>query len=426
MSRRRVLQTISVGAASVVGAYAYKGFQFRRSGSRTLHLPNPPQPGTGEFARLLETFTQAPLREGNLVKVLRNGREIFPALLEAIKTAQETINFSTYIWWTGQASQDISQALAQRARDGLQVRVLIDAWGSAKLEREVVDGLRQAGAKVAWFRPPRWYDLNRVNNRMHRRILAVDGRLGFAGGVGIAEEWEGDSDRPRLWRETHLRIEGPAVRDLLGAFVENWAEAVGEVLAGRHLPDLSPVEGGVPVLVTRSSATGGSTAVEELLLAVVLGARHRLWITTAYFAPSSGYVDELCAAAQRGVDVRILVNGQPIDKEVVRKSGQHSYGRLLESGVRIFEYERARLHAKVIVVDDGWANVGSSNFDNRSMALEDEINISIHDSKIAAELAEHFLDDLSDSNEITLNAWRHRPLRARAGEAASELVRHSL
>lgn len=426
MSRRRVLQSLSVGAASMLGAYAYKGIQFRRSGSRPLQLPNPPQPGTAEFARLLETFTQAPLRQGNLVSVLRNGHEICPALLDAINAAEETISFSTYIWWTGKASQEISDALARRARDGLEVRVLIDAFGSAKLKREVVEGLKEAGAKVAWFRPPHWYDLHRANNRMHRRILVVDGRLGFAGGVGIAEAWEGDLAHPGLWRETHLRIEGPAVRDLVGAFVENWAEAVGEVLAGRHLPELRPLEGGVPVLITRSSATGGSTAVQELLSAVVLGARHRLWITTAYFAPGSGYVDELCAAARRGVDVRILVNGQPIDKEVVRKAGQHSYGRLLESNVKIFEYERARLHAKVILADDAWANVGSSNFDNRSMALEDEINISIHDSRIGDELAEHFLDDLTDANEITLDSWRHRPLRVRAGEAASELVRHSL
>lgn len=198
------------------------------------------------------------------------------------------------------------------------------------------------------------------------------------------------------------------------------------MLTGRHLPDLQPVEGGVPVLVSRSSSTGGSTAVEELFLAAIAGARQRLWITTAYFAPGAGFVDALCAAARRGVDVRILVNGRLIDKEVVRKAGQRSYGRLLEAGVRIFEYEKARLHAKVIVVDEGWANVGSANFDNRSIALEDEINVSVKDPTIAATLADHFLDDVESAREMTLDGWRHRPLDDRLGELASELLRHSL
>ena len=285
LSGRRKLRVAVLGAGALLAAYGYKGAELRRTAHKSFDMSDPPAPGTPEFARVVELLTQAPLREGNLVAVLRNGCEIFPVMLDAIAAAQETISFSTYIWWAGNAAEDVAEALAERARSGLEVRILIDAWGSAKLDHGVVKMLGEAGAEVVWFRPLRWYQLGRANNRMHRRILIIDGRLAFAGGVGLAAEWEGDCERPDLWRETHLRVEGPAVRDILGGFAENWSEATGVILTGRPLPDLQPLDGGVPVLVTRSSATAGSTAVEELFLAAILGAQRRLWITTAYFAP---------------------------------------------------------------------------------------------------------------------------------------------
>lgn len=415
---------MSVGLA--VATYAFKGAKFRRAAGKTLGFSSTPKPGTAPFTRLVEGLTQAAHRPGNKVEILRNGFEIFPALLDTIKSATDTINLSAYIWWAGEAASDIAGALADRAREGVGVRVLLDAWGSAKIDRRVIGSLEEAGVEVVWFRPLRWYSLGKANNRMHRRILVIDGRVGFAGGVGIAEQWEGNCEQPDRWRETHLRIEGPAVRDLLGGFLENWAEATGIVLSGEHLPVLKPVKGGVPVLVTRSSPSAGSSATETLFLAAIAGARTRLWITTAYFAPRAGFVEALCAASQRGVDVRILVNGQPIDKEVVRKAGQRSYGRLLEAGVRIFEYQKARLHAKVILVDDRWANVGSANFDNRSFALEEEISVSIDDVAVVDTLAEHFLDDLHSAQGMDIETWRNRPLRDRLGELASEIVRQSL
>jgi cardiolipin synthase len=426
LSPRDLVRFAGLAGAAAAAAYVYKGAQFRRAAAQVLTFADPPAPGTPAFACLLEALTKAPVRQGNAVTILRNGCEIFPALIDSVGSAKETINFSTYIWWSGDAAQEMAEAFARRAREGLEVRVLLDAWGSAKLDRAVVQTLRHAGVEVVWFRPPRWYELGKANKRMHRRILVIDGRVGFTGGVGVAADWEGNCERPELWRETHLRIEGPAVRDILGGFLENWAEATHRVLAVHHLPDLEPVVGGVPVLVTRSSASSGSTTVEQLYLAGIAGARQRLWITTAYFAPGAGFVDALCSAAGRGVDVRVLVNGRPIDKEVVRKAGRHSYGALLQAGVRIFEYEKARLHAKVIVVDDTWANVGSANFDNRSISLEDEINVSIDDAEVVSTLAAHFLDDMDSAREVTFEQWRRRPLWERWGEAASEVVRHSL
>lgn len=430
MSKASFPRRLRVGGAvfgvGPAALYLFKAAKFRREAAKTIDILAPPRPGSRGFVRLIEGLTQAPQRGGNRVTILRNGHEIFPAMLDAIRSATESISLSAYIWWAGKAASDIADSLAERARSGVQVRVLLDAWGSAKLDPEVVAMLERSGVIVGWFRPIRWYQLGKANNRMHRRVLVVDGRLAFAGGVGIAEQWEGNLEQADRWRETHVEIEGPVVRDVMGAFLENWVETMGQIPGPEHLPELEPFDDGVPVLVLRSSQAGGSSATETLFLAAIEGAQERLWITTAYFAPRSGFVDLLCEASRRGVDVRILVNGQPIDKEVVRKAGQRSYGRLLESGVRMFEYEKARLHAKVILVDDGWANIGSANFDNRSFALEEELNIGIDDTQVVNELATHFLDDLASANEIDLESWQNRPLLDRARELASELVRQSL
>lgn len=426
-SKPRIRAGAGVLGFGLLALYAFQAAKFRRVAAETIEIPTPPPPGSPGFARLVEALTQAPQRGGNRVTILRNGHEIFPAMMDAIRSATGTISLSAYIWWAGEAASGIADALAERARSGVQVRVLLDAWGSAaKVDRDLVEMLERSGVVLEWFRPIRWYQLGKANNRMHRRVLVVDGRVAFAGGVGIAEQWEGNLEQSDRWRETHVRIEGPVVRDVLGAFLENWVETMGQIPGPEHLPELEPFKDGVPVFVLRSSPSGGSTATETLFLAAIKGARERLWITTAYFAPRSGFVEALREASLRGVDVRILVNGRPIDKEVVRKAGQHSYGRLLGAGIRMFEYEKARLHAKVILVDDGWANIGSANFDNRSFALEEELNVSIDDRDIVKELAAHFLDDLSSANEMDLERWRHRPLLGRAGELASELVRQSL
>jgi cardiolipin synthase len=295
------------------------------------------------------------------------------------------------------------------------------------MDRALIDRLDDAGAKVAWFRPAKWYTLHKLNNRTHRKILVVDGRVGFTGGVGIAEEWTGNCEDPGHWRDTHVRVEGPAARDLLGGFLDNWAEATQCILSGPdHLPDLDGFDDGVQVQVTRSTAEKGSTDAEHLFYAAIACARERVWLTTAYFAPRRAFVEALCEAVGRGVDVRVLTNGPHIDKQVVRQAGHRTYERMLECGVRIFEYQRTMLHAKVMVVDANWATVGSMNFDNRSFALNDELNLSLRDKGIVAGLEKHFLTDLDDARELSLAAWQARPLRLRARELASAAVRREL
>ncbi|MGI8809774.1 MAG: phospholipase D-like domain-containing protein [Acidimicrobiales bacterium] len=423
-SRSRVAPAaVAVGAGLAI-TYAVGTARYRRKNVSGYQLDDPPAPGSAEFTRLVEGITGAPLRAGNRVRILRNGCRTFPAMLEAIASAQSTIDLSSYIYWPGDITDTFTAALCERAKAGVEVNVVLDAYGSAKLDRDTVRPLEEAGARVAFFRPLAWYTLDKLNNRMHRRLLIVDGRIAFAGGVGIADVWTGDAQDPEHWRETHTVVEGPAVRDILGGFMENWAEATGVVIGGPHFPELAPFDDGVDVQVILSSPGSGGTATGRLFLAAVAGAKERLWITTAYFAPDNAFVDLLCDAPTRGVDVQILVNGPNVDKEVVRETGQHQYGRLLEAGVRIFEYQPTMLHAKVMIAD-GWANLGSSNLDHRSLGLDEELIVASSDPTIVDELAGHFGEDLEVSEEFDLERWRRRSLAKRARERTGDLLRQS-
>ncbi|MDQ3765113.1 MAG: phospholipase D-like domain-containing protein [Actinomycetota bacterium] len=427
MNKASVIRGSVAGAGlGLAGIYAYHVARYRRAAGEGFDLPHPPAVGSREFSGLIEALAQAPRREGNRLTILRNGCEIFPAMLEAIGSASECINFSTYIYWAGDIAPQFADALAAKAREGIEVNVLLDAQGCAKMDRGLIKRMRTAGATVIWFRPPHWYNLHKVNKRMHRRLLIVDGKVGFAGGVGIAEQWAGNAEDPEHERETHLRIAGPAVRDLLGGFLENWTEGTSSLLSTSHFPDIDAFEDGIPVQVARTVSTGGTRGLEEMLWAAVVGSKERVWVTTAFFAPRRAFVDALCDAAGRGVDIRILTGGPHQDKQIAREAGHRSYERLLESGVRIFEYQQAKLHAKVITIDGTWANVGSSNFDNRSLSLNDEINISIPHASVAAELERQFCDDLEVSQELDIQSWSHRPLAKRAREYAPELIRQSL
>ncbi len=422
----RRLGKVAVGAgAGLVGLYAYQAAKFRRTTAQPFHLPSPPVPGTPEFGRVIEGVTGFPVQAGNRVRILHNGCQTFPAMLEAIAAARQTIDFSSYIYWPGRIARDFTEALSDRAAAGVEVNVVLDGWGSARHDPDDVDRLERAGATVAFFRTPRWYTVHKLNNRMHRRLLIVDGKVGFAGGVGIADVWAGDAQDPEHWRETHARVEGPAVRDILSGFAETWTESTRRILNDRHFPVLHEFDDGVGVQVTRSSVTTGATAVTQLFYAAIAGARRRLWLTTAYFTAGPRFMDLLADCARRGVDVRILVNGPNIDKEVVRKTGQRSYGVLLQAGVRIFEYQPAMLHAKVLIAD-GWADIGSANFDERSFELDGELNVSVSDPGLVEELCRRFLEDLEVSSEIDLPTWQSRPLTQRARELAGQLVRQSL
>ncbi|MDQ6784196.1 MAG: phospholipase D-like domain-containing protein, partial [Actinomycetota bacterium] len=364
------------------------------------------------------------MRLGNRVTILRNGATLAD-MLELITGAKETIDLSSYIFWPGDVADRYIDALGDRARAGVEVNMIVDGYGSAKLDKDHRDRLRRSGVNLSVFRPPRWHNVHKLNNRMHRRILVVDGRVGFAGGVGIADEWTGDAHDAQHWRETHLRIEGPAVRDLFGAFLENWSEATGELLTGRHFVDAAEgFDDGMAVQVMKSTPTGGYTAASMLFHAAIAGAQRRLWITTAYFAPDEAFEDALGDAARRGVDVRILVNGHEVDKEVARQAGHRSNEKLLEAGVRVFEYERTMMHAKVMLVDDQWANVGSSNFDSRSFTHDPELNVVLPNSpELVAELEGHFLDDFGGSREFELEAWRKRPVHNKVAEYVTDIAR---
>ena len=421
---RRAAAAAGAGAG-LAALYAYQVGKYQRSVGRRFDIDAPPAPGSEEFNRLLEAMTGTPQRAGNRVTVLRNGATL-EDMRQAISKATSTVDFSSYIFWPGEAAEGFMEAFIDRARAGVDVNVVVDAYGSAKFGPGNVERLREAGVDVALFRPPRWYTLNRLNNRMHRRVLIVDGTIGYAGGVGVADVWTGDAENPEHWRETHLRLEGPVVLDVFGAFMENWMEATGELLTGVHVPEVDPFDDGVGVQITRGTPTGGLTGTSELFYAAIAGARRRLWMTTAYFSPDAGFEEALCAAAERGVDVRILVNGQKVDKEIARQAGQRSYEPLAEAGARIFEYDRTMLHAKVLLVDDTWANVGSGNFDARSFDHDLEVNASVTDRACVEELAGHFLDDLESSSEFDLATWRRRSLRKRVAERATDAVRQSL
>ncbi len=419
---RRIVGGAALALASLV---TYQVAKYKRGTRQRFEMSEAPTPGTPEFSRLVSAMTGAPLRLGNRVQVLRNGATL-EAMVEAIPSAKNTIDCSSYIYWPGGIADRFSEAFIERARAGVEVNLILDGYGSAKLDGDHLERLRHSGVNVSLFRPPRWYNLKKLNNRMHRRIMVVDGALAFVGGVGIADVWTGDAQDPEHWRETHLRVEGPAVADLFGAFLENWTEATGGLLTGAHITDLPSFDDGVALQVTRSTPTGSATAATELFYSAIAGARERLWLTTAYFAPDRTFEEVLCDAARRGVDVRILVNGQEVDKEVARQAGHRSYGKLLGAGARIFEYDKTMLHAKVLLVDRSWANVGSGNFDSRSLDLDLEINVAVLDSDLVEELSDHLLEDLEVSKEIDLEAWKKRPLRKRVAEFATEVTRQSL
>jgi cardiolipin synthase len=296
------------------------------------------------------------------------------------------------------------------------------------MDADLIRRMEECGVVVRRFRPPKPYAIRRGNNRTHRKVLVVDGRVGLTGGVGIAEEWTGDAQDPDHWRDTHVRVHGPVVRSLQGAFAENWLEATGEVLAGEDdLPKLDPLpDGDAAMQVIRSSAGVGDTNVETLYYLAIASARRRVDLTSAYFAPRPAFLKALVDAVARGVDVRVLVPGEHIDKDVVRHAGRSVYGELLRGGVRVFEYLPTMLHAKSMMVDDVWSAVGSANFDNRSFQLNDEAVLCVQDPGLAALLSERFEADLADSEEITLETWRGRPATERIREVGGRLLRREL
>jgi cardiolipin synthase A/B len=383
--------------------------------------------GEEEFMRAAETLTGAPISEGNDAELLINGDQIFPAFLQTIREAERSVNLLTYVYWRGDIATDVAQALCERAGAGVQVNVLLDAVGTVKMEKGLLKQMADAGVTFAKFRPFKPYAIRRFNNRTHRKLLIADGKIGMIGGLGIAEEWTGNAQDPDHWRDTHVRVRGPVVRGLQGAFAENWLEATGDVLVGPdHLPELEPVDDGGPMQLVRSQAGVGDTNVEALYFLAIACARERLDLTAAYFAPRPAFTAALCEAAERGVAVRILVPGPNIDKEFVRVAGRAVYEQMLECGIEVFEYGPTMLHAKTMCIDGVWSTVGSVNFDNRSFQLHDEATLCVQSERFAAELTEQFERDLEVSDAIDADRWTDRPLSHRARERAMALARREL
>jgi cardiolipin synthase len=415
-------------AAAGIAVYASESLRHRREEGHgyTLH-GDPPEVGSGDFLAACEALTAAPISHGDDLDVLINGDAIFPVFLDTIRNARRSVNLETYVYWRGDIAHDVARCLCEKAREGVEVNVLLDSVGTLKMDRGLIDDLRAAGVNVAKFRPPRPYAVRRLNNRTHRKLLVADGEVGMIGGVGIAEEWTGDAQDPDHWRDTHARVTGPIVRGLQGAFAEHWLEATGHVLVGPdYLPDVQPADGGGPMQLVRSSAGVGDTNVEALYFLALACARATIDLTAAYFAPRPAFVDALCDAAARGVRVRVLVPGPHIDKEFVRIAGRAVYAQLLDCGVEVHEYGPTMLHAKTLTIDGAWATIGSVNFDNRSFQLHDEATLCVQSTRVAQQLTEQFERDLEVSERIDPARWENRPLHHRARERAMVVARREL
>ena len=379
-----------------------------------------------EAARALSANLNAPLLDGNAVDALLNGDEIFPAMLEAIRQATESVHLLTYIYWQGAISQRFEEELCAAAKRGVRVRLLVDAVGGAKMAGGMVDELKAAGCTFAWYRPLRWYNIGRFNNRTHRKVMVVDGRIGFTGGVGIAEVWTGHAQDPEHWRDDHFRIRGPAVRYLQGSFAVNWRQATGEVLVGGALfPDLSEV-GDVRIVAIDAAPSIRISTIGFAYWLFFHAARKEIHVTTPYYVPDPRLQLGLAAAARRGLKVTLLVPGPHIDTKLVSHASKTYYRELLQAGVAIHEYQPSMIHTKTVTVDGAYALIGSPNFDTRSFGLNYEEALVVYDSALTQTLNRSFEDDLGNSRQVTLREVESWSPWLRAGNHLARMLRAQL
>ncbi|MGH7392390.1 MAG: phospholipase D-like domain-containing protein [Candidatus Rokuibacteriota bacterium] len=393
----------------------------------TPHVVLPPiRLGEPSFFPTVEAYTATPVVAGNAVDVLLNGEEIFPAVLDAIRGARKTITYAQYYYADGPVARDIAEALAERCRAGVGVNVLLDAFGSLDMPAEYADVMTRSGCHVERFRPLQPLPWGRANHRNHRRILVVDGRLGFTGGSGVSRKWMGNGRVEHHWRDTDARLRGPAVQALQGAFAENWLEATGIVLGGdAYFPRPLREAGDVHAQIVRSSPVGGGSAMYTMFLLAVSSARRSILLTNPYFVPDRRMEEAFLEAVRRGVRVAVLVPGA-IDHNLVRQASRGAFGTMLKAGVEIYEYRAALLHAKTMVVDGVWATVGSTNLDNRSFAANDELNLVVYSRSVARRLEQAFADDLARSRRVEYSDWRRRPITDRFLEILTIPIRDQL
>jgi cardiolipin synthase len=372
--------------------------------------------GEPSFFPTLEAHAQAPIVGGNRLKILLNGEQIYPAILGAIRKARSTITYAQYSYEDGQIARELAEALAERCRAGVKAHVLLDSVGTLPMPREYVELMSKDGCQVVSFRPVGPFGLRRANHRNHRRILVVDGQIGFTGGSGVSSKWMGNGRVADHWRDTDVQIEGPVVEYLQGAFAENWVEATGVVIGGAdYFPAPRGVRGRTHAQIIRSGPQGGGYAMYTTFLLALSSARRSIKVTNPYVLLDEQMVDTLIQAARRGVQISFLVPGVS-DHPLVRHAGRRQFGRLLEAGIEIHEYTAALLHAKTIVIDGIWATVGSTNLDHRSFKLNDELNVVAYDTEFAAQLERAFQEDLRYAQRIDLETWRNRGVRGRIFE----------
>jgi cardiolipin synthase A/B len=376
--------------------------------------------------RRLEVAIGTPFTEGNELTVLRNGDRIFPAMLDAIRGAQSTVDLMTFVYWRGDIAVEFATAMSERARAGVRVRLLIDALGGRLIEKDLVDDMDKAGVQVQWFRKPLLKSPFKSNHRLHRKVCVVDGAIAFTGGVGIAEEWCGDARNEHEWRDTHLRVEGPAVDGLQSAFIQDWAETERSFFDERDELPVQPQRGTSTVQIVRGSASLGWDDMQSAFHVLLDSAEERLRIATAYFAPDDDFLDTLCSAPRRGVEVDLLLPGPHADKRVCQLASEAAYARLVDCGVRVWTFQPSMMHAKVMTVDGCAAVVGSSNFNRRSLDHDEEVVLIALDESLTATLDAHLDDDFARSREIDLARWRNRSVPQRALETATKPIRRWL
>ena len=379
-----------------------------------------------QFRREMGVLLGPGIVPGNTVTDLENGDEIFPSMLEAIRGARKTITFETYIYWSGDIGQRFADALAERARNGVAVKVMLDWAGSIKMDDALLEQIKAAGVEVHQYRPLKWYNLGRLNNRTHRKLLVVDGRVGFTGGVGIADQWEGHAEDPDHWRDLHFRIEGPVVAQFQAAFNDNWIKTTGVVLNGAdYFPPLERM-GDMDAHMFVASPAGGSESMHLMYLMAIAAAERSIDLEAAYFVPDDLIIKALLAARHRGVRVRVILPGKHIDSETVRLASKAHWGELLLGGVEIHEYQPTMMHNKLLIVDGLMVSVGSTNFDVRSFRLNDEASLNVYDAGFAARMTKVFEDDLKHTVLYTHEMWERRPLKEKLVEKFIRPLRSQL
>ncbi len=364
-----------------------------------------------QFRREMSVLLGPAIVPGNQVTALQNGEEIFPAMLQAIGSAQTTITFETFIYWSGEIGAAFTQALSERARTGVIVNVVIDWVGSTRMDQSLLDTMEEAGVRLHRYRPLNWYNFGRMNNRTHRKLLVIDGRIGFTGGVGIADQWKGDAGGPEHWRDTHFRIEGPVVAQLQAAFNDNWIKTTGHVLNGpAYFPDL-PEKGAMDAHMFVASPSGGSESMHLMYLLAIAAADETIDLAASYFVPDKLLIEALVAARGRDVDVRVMLPGPHIDELAVKIASKDDWDSLLQAGVEIHVYQPTMLHTKLLIIDSEFVSVGSTNFDIRSLRLNDEASLNIYNSDFARQMTAVFETDLQSAQSYSLSDWKSRPLK---------------